>query len=52
MSKAMAKDAYGKPDKINSTTLEYTQSEQWLYTYDDYMVFVYFENARVLKFIF
>lgn len=48
MSKAMVKDAYGKPDKINSTTLEYTQSEQWLYTYDDYMVFVYFENGKVV----
>lgn len=48
MTDAMVKEAYGKPNKINYTTFSNSQSEQWVYDYDDYMVFVYFKNGRVV----
>ena len=48
MTEAMVKDAYGKPNKINYTTYNNFQSEQWVYDYDDYMIFVYFKKGRVV----
>lgn len=47
MTETMVKEAYGKPSKINYTTISDTQTEQWVYDYDDYMIFVYFKNGKV-----
>lgn len=48
MTEAMVKEVYGKPNKINYTTYNNFQSEQWVYDYNDYMVFVYFKKGRVV----
>lgn len=48
MTEAMVLEAYGKPNKINYTTFSNSQSEQWVYDYDDYIVFVYFKKGRVV----
>ena len=44
MSKAMCKEAWGEPTKINTTTNKYGQSEQWVYGSDSYL---YFENGKL-----
>ena len=48
-SKAMCKEAWGKPDKINTTTGSWGVHEQWVYEYSSeysYDIFcLYFENG-------
>ncbi len=44
MSKAMCKEAWGEPIRINTTTNKYGRSEQWVYGSDSYL---YFENGKL-----